>query len=75
MRKMNNPLQMAQLIKNPQMILQQAMQSANPIVKNAIQMYQRGDSNGINELVNNLCREKGVKPEDVLNQVKRQLGM
>lgn len=72
---MNNPLQMAQLIKNPQMILQQAMQSANPIVKNAIQMYQRGDSNGINELVNNLCREKGVKPEDVLNQVKRQLGM
>ena len=72
---MNNPLQMAQLIKNPQMILQQAMQSANPIVKNAIQMYQRGDSNGINELVNNLCREKGVKPEDVLNQVKKQLGM
>ena len=72
---MNNPLQMMQFMKNPQMLLQQAMQSANPIVKNAIELYQKGDKNGLNELMNNLCKEKGVKPEDIMIQIKSQFGM
>ena len=72
---MNNTLQMMQFMKNPQMLLQQAMQSANPIVKNAIELYQKGDKNGLNELMNNLCKEKGVKPEDIMSQIKSQFGM
>ena len=66
---------MMQFMKNPQMLLQQAMQSANPIVKNAIELYQKGDKNGLNELMNNLCKEKGVKPEDIMSQIKSQFGM
>ena len=72
---MNNPLQIMQLMRNPQMLIQQAMQSANPIVKNAVELYQKGDKNGLNELMNNLCREKGVKPEDIMSQIKSQFGM
>ena len=72
---MNNPLQMMQLMRNPQMLIQQAMQSANPIVRNAVEMYQKGDKDGINELMNNLCKEKGIKPEDIMSQIKSQFGM
>ena len=72
---MNNPLQLMQIMNNPQAFLQQAMQNGNPIIKNAVAMYQRGDKNGLNELMNNLCKEKGVKPEDIVNQIKSQFGM
>ena len=72
---MNNPMQIMQIMKNPQMLIQQAMQSANPIVRNAVEMYQKGDKDGINELMNNLCKEKGIRPEDIMSQIKSQFGM
>jgi hypothetical protein len=65
---MNNPMQLMQMMKNPQAILQQAMQSGNPIIKNAIEMYQRGDSKGIEELARNLCSEKGTTYEEMLKK-------
>lgn len=40
---------------------QQALQ--NPIIANAVQMYKNGDSKGLNNLVNNLCKEKGINPQ------------
>ena len=72
---MNNPMQLMQMMKNPQAILQQAMQSGNPIIKNAIEMYQRGDKEGINQLAQNLCREKGVDMNEAIRQIKSQFGM
>ena len=57
------------------MLLQQAMQSSNPIVKNAVEMYQRGDKDGINKLAENLCKEKGTSFEEMAKQIKSQLGM
>lgn len=72
---MNNAMQLMQLMKNPQAILQQAMQSGNPIVKNAIEMYQKGDADGINKLAQNLCHEKGLNMQDIEKQIKSQLGM
>lgn len=72
---MNNPLQFVQIMRNPQMFLQQAMQSGNPIVKNAIEMYQKGDADGINKLAQNLCHEKGLNMQDIEKQIKSQLGM
>ena len=56
-------------------ILQQAMQSGNPIIKNAIEMYQRGDKDGINQLAQNLCKEKGISYDDMVKQIKSQFGM
>ena len=72
---MNNPMQLMQLMKNPQAILQQAMQSGNPIIKNAIEMYQRGDKDGINQLAQNLCKERGTSYDEMVNQLKNQFGL
>lgn len=71
----NNMGMLMQAMKNPQAFIQQAMQSGNPIMQNAIQMYQRRDSRGLEELARNLCAEKGIKPEDALKQIKSQFGM
>lgn len=72
---MNNILQLGQILRNPQAFLQQAMQSGNPIVKNAIEMYQKGDKDGIDKLAQNLCHEKGLNMQDIEKQIKSQLGM
>ena len=72
---MNNILQLGQILRNPQVFLQQAMQSGNPIVKNAVEMYQKGDADGINKLAQNLCHEKGLNMQDIEKQIKSQLGM
>ena len=75
----NNLGMLIQAMKNPQAFMQQAMQNSqinqNPIARNAIEMYQKGDTKGLNELANNLCREKGIKPEDMEKQIKQILGM
>lgn len=76
---MNNMGMLFQAVKNPQMFIQQAMQNsqlmANPLAKNAIEMYQRGDKEGVNRMAENLCRERGINPEDVTNQIKSMFGM
>ena len=68
-------MQLMQMMKNPQAILQQAMQSGNPIIKNAIEMYQRGDKEGINQLAQNLCKERGTSYDEMVNQLKNQFGL
>lgn len=64
---------------NVNAIIQQAMQNSNlmqnPIAKNAIEMYKRGDTQGINELANNLCKERGINVEDITKRIKSQFGM
>lgn len=75
----NNMGILMQAIKNPQAFLQQAMNNneimQNPISRNALEMYQKRDSRGLEELARNLCAEKGIKPEDALKQIKSQFGM
>ena len=67
-----------QASKNPQAFIQQALNDKqianNPIAKNALEMYQRGDYVGINNLANNLCAEKGVKPEELIKQARVKIG-
>lgn len=76
---MNNLGILMQAYKNPQAFIQQAMNNSqmmqNPLAKNAIEMYQRGDINGINQMAENLCKERGVKKEDIINNLKSNLGM
>ena len=76
---MNNIGILMQAIKNPQAFLQQAMNNSqimqNPLTQNALEMYQRGDKDGINKMAENLCKERGLKPEEVINQIKSQFGM
>lgn len=76
---MNNPLNFVQMMRNPQAFLQQAMNNSqimsNPISKNALEMYQKGDKQGLNQLADNLCKEKGINRSDFERQIKSQFGM
>ena len=53
-----NPMQMLQGMKNPQQLLQQIVGNnnvmSNPMARNAMQMAQKGDSKGIEQMARNL---------------------
>lgn len=76
---MNNPLNFVQIMRNPQAFMQQAMNNSqimqNPISRNALEMYQKDDRQGLNELADNLCKEKGINRSDFERQIKSQIGM
>lgn len=73
-----NPLNIFQMMKNgnPQQFLQQMMGNnqimSNPLMKNTIEMAQKGDMQGIEQMARNLCKEKGLNADDVINQIKRK---
>ena len=66
---MFNPMQ---FIMNPQAMIQQALINPqvmnNPILKNAINMAQRGDSKGLEELTRNVGKERGVDVDQLMKQ-------
>lgn len=76
-----NPFNIMQMMKsgNPQQIIQQMMNNSqimsNPMAHNAMQMAQKGDSKGIEQMARNLCKAKGLNPDDVMNQIKGNFGM
>lgn len=76
---MNNVMNLVKAFRNPQAFLQQAMNNSqimsNPISKNALEMYQKGDKQGLNQLADNLCKEKGINRSDFERQIKSQFGM
>ena len=41
----------------------------NPMMKNAMQMYQKGDMKGLENLVNNVARQKGISVDDIKKQI------
>jgi hypothetical protein len=76
---MLNPVLLTQIMRNPQAYITQVMNSGqfnnNPIGRNAIEMYQKGDKQGLNELADNLCKEKGINRSDFEKQIRSQIGM
>lgn len=76
---MNNPFQLMQMARNPQGFIQNLMNNSqfmqNPIGRNAFELYQKGDKQGLNDLVDNLCKEKGINRQDLEKQIRSQFGM
>ena len=74
-----NPLQMLGAMKNPQAFIQQMMNNSkviqNPTAKNAMEMYQSGDMQGLQAMAENLCKERGTTPQQVQEMIKKQFGM
>lgn len=75
-----NPANIFQMMRgNPQQFIQQAMNNSqlmsNPMAKNALQMAQSGNVQGVEQMARNICKEKGLNPDDVLAQVKSRMGM
>ena len=72
-------MQLMKAMQNPQQFIQsmignnQIMQ--NPMAKNVLGMAQKGDTKEIEQFARNLCKEKGLNPDDVMNQVKNQFHM
>ena len=74
-----NIMQLINALQNPQQFAQQMMNNSqvmqNPMAKNAIQMLQKGDSQGIENMARNLCKEKGIDPDEMMKQFKQQLNI
>ena len=74
-----NPFQMLGAMKNPQAFIQQMMNNSqimqNPIAKNAMEMYQKRDTKGLQAMAENLCKERGTTPQQVQEMIKKQFGM
>ena len=65
---MNNQFILNQILRNPQI-------QNNPMAKNAIEMYQRGDLKGLNEMASNIASEKGVDLNEITQNIKNQFGL
>lgn len=73
-----NPIQLIQMIKsgkNPQQlvlnILQQQGQN-NPIINNAVNMAQQGNTSGLEMLARNLAAQRGLDFDKELANLKNQ---
>ena len=66
---------MIQAMRNPQQFLanlaSNTQANQNPITQNAMNLYQKGDSKGLEQLARNLCKNKGINPDELM----RQFGM
>ena len=76
---MMNPLQLVKAMRNPQEFMQKMMENSqvaqNPIAKNAMEMYQKGDTKGLQAMAENLAKERGTTVDDIKSQIMAQFGM
>ncbi len=64
---------------NPQSMIQKMMGNnqimGNPMAKNAMEMFQKGDMDGLKSLAENLAKERGTTVDDVRSGIMQQFGM
>lgn len=79
---MNPLMSIMQMMKgggNPQAMLQQIMSNSqiasNPMAKNAMEMFRQGNISGLQEMAQNLAKEKGTTVDEVKNSLMQQFGM
>lgn len=77
---MMSPLQIMQMLRggNPQeTIINEMKKSAgnNPVMQNALDMAEKHDSKGLENLARNLGKTNGVDVDQMVNQIKSQFGM
>lgn len=65
------------LRSNPQDLMNTIMSSndmmKNPMFKNGMDMYQKGDTEGLTKLVNNLAKQRGTSVEEMRKQLEFRL--
>nr|DAH85001.1 MAG TPA: hypothetical protein [Bacteriophage sp.] len=77
---MINPMQLMQMLRggNPQQVLMNLLNQQagnNPVMKNALDMVQRGDTKGVEQLARNMANEKGIDVDKAVAEIRKQLGM
>lgn len=75
-----NPLQLIGMLRNggnPQAALMNLMrQNAgnNPLINNALGMMEQGNTKGVENMVKNICKEKGLDPNQVMQTTRNMFG-
>lgn len=77
---MINPMMLMQMLRggNPQQAIMNAMRNQagqNPVLNNALEMAEKQDAKGLEQLARNLCESNGVNAYDMVKQIKSQFGM
>ena len=77
---MMNPVQFVKMMRggNPQKVVMDMMREQagnNPVMQNAMQMAEKGGSEGIEKLARNLCKEQGIDADEMVNKIKSQFGV
>lgn len=54
------------------MILNNSQFKTNPVISNAINMYQKGDNAGLKALCENVCKERGIDINQYANSIMQQ---
>ena len=74
-----NPMNLMQMFGNPQQFMQSIMGNnqimRNPMAKNAVEMMQKGDAQGVEQMARNLCKEKGLNADEVMQQIKSKFNL
>ena len=74
-----NPMNLMQMFQNPQQFMQNIMGNnqimSNPMAKNALELMQKGDAQGVEQMARNLCKEKGLNADEVMQQIKSKFNL
>ena len=65
---------------NPMEIMLQRMMNSpqvqnNPLARNAMEMYKNGNSKGLQEMAENLCRENGTSIEEMKKSIMQRFSL
>ena len=76
---MNNPMQfmsMLKSIKNPkEAVINMIKSNNNPMLKNLVEMAEKGQNDKIEEFARNLFKEQGKNFDDEFNNFLNQFGI
>lgn len=65
--------------KGPEQFIQNILSNnqvmKNPMAKNTLDMAQKGNMQGIEQMARNLCKENGLDADEVMNQIKSRFGL
>ena len=71
-----NPINIIQIMTsgNPQKAIQNIIENNpniqnNPLAQNAMKMYQNGDTKGLQNMAENMCKERGITVDQAKQQV------
>lgn len=75
-----NPMQLIGMLRdggNPKAMFNLLRQQTgnNPVLNNALNMAEKGDMKGVEQLARNLCKERNIDVDTALGQIKSQLGL
>ena len=74
-----NPMNLMQIFQNPQQFMQNIIGNkqimSNPMAKNAVELMKKGDAQGIEQMARNLCKEKNLNADEVMQHIKSKFNL